>query len=65
VGSRLVKECVQFARGAGYRAMELWTVDLLEAARRIYQYQGFQLRKEEKGQHFGRELVGQTWRLKF
>jgi len=63
VGSRLVKECVNFARRAGYRAMELWTVDLLVAARRIYQYEGFQLVDEEKARHFGHELVGQTWRL--
>lgn len=63
IGSRLVKECVSFARGVGYRAMELWTVDVLVAARRIYQHEGFQLVAEEKGQHFGHELVGQTWRL--
>lgn len=63
VGSRLVKECVNFARGAGYRAMELWTVDVLVAARRIYQHEGFQLLEETPGQHFGHELVGQTWRL--
>ena len=63
LGSRLVKECVNFARGAGYRAMELWTVDLLVAARRIYQHEGFQLVAEEKAGHFGHELVGQTWRL--
>jgi DNA-binding MarR family transcriptional regulator/GNAT superfamily N-acetyltransferase len=63
VGSRLVKECVRFARGAGYRAMELWTVDVLVAARRIYQHEGFRLVAEEKARHFGRELVGQTWRL--
>lgn len=63
IGSRLVKECVSFARGAGYRAMELWTVDVLIAARRIYQHEGFQLIAEKPGQHFGQALSGQTWRL--
>jgi DNA-binding MarR family transcriptional regulator/GNAT superfamily N-acetyltransferase len=63
IGSRLVKECVHFARGAGYGAMELWTVDVLIAARRIYQHEGFQLVSDEQGQHFGLELSGQTWRL--
>lgn len=63
IGSRLVKECVHFARGAGYQAMELWTVDVLLAARRIYQHEGFQLVSEEKGEHFGKKLAGQTWRL--
>lgn len=63
VGSRLVKECVNFARGAGYRAMELWTVDVLVSARRIYQHEGFTLVDEVPGRHFGHELTGQTWRL--
>jgi DNA-binding MarR family transcriptional regulator/GNAT superfamily N-acetyltransferase len=63
VGSRLVKECVSFARGAGYRAIELWTVDILASARRIYQQEGFGLAAEEKGEFFGHRMVGQTWRL--
>jgi DNA-binding MarR family transcriptional regulator/GNAT superfamily N-acetyltransferase len=63
VGSRLVRECVEFARATGYRAMELWTVDVLVAARRIYQSEGFRLVAEEKAHLFGHDLTGQTWRL--
>jgi len=63
VGSVLVDECVRFARAAGYRAMELWTVSLLAPARRIYQRAGFELVVEETKQRFGHELTGQTWRL--
>ncbi|MDQ3577263.1 MAG: helix-turn-helix domain-containing GNAT family N-acetyltransferase [Actinomycetota bacterium] len=63
VGSVLVNECVQFARAAGYRTMELWTVSLLAPARRIYQRAGFSLVSEDTGQRFGHELTGQTWRL--
>jgi DNA-binding MarR family transcriptional regulator/GNAT superfamily N-acetyltransferase len=63
VGARLVHECVEFARGAGYRAMELWTVDLLISARRIYQHEGFHLVEQERVRMFGHELTGQTWRL--
>ncbi|MFI7122594.1 GNAT family N-acetyltransferase [Amycolatopsis sp. NPDC049868] len=63
VGKRLVTECVEFARAAGYPAMELWTVSLLEAARAIYQKAGFQLASEETITGFGYELTGQTWRL--
>jgi DNA-binding MarR family transcriptional regulator/GNAT superfamily N-acetyltransferase len=63
VGSRLVKECVAFARGAGYRTMELWTVDVLVSARRIYEHEGFRLVAEDRKPRFGKDLVGQTWRL--
>lgn len=63
VGKRLVAECVEFARAAGYQAMELWTVSLLEAARAIYRKAGFQLVSEETITGFGYELTGQTWRL--
>ncbi|MFI6300623.1 GNAT family N-acetyltransferase [Amycolatopsis thailandensis] len=65
VGKRLVTECVEFARAAGYPAMELWTVSLLEAARAIYQKAGFRLVSEETIPGFGHELTGQTWRLEF
>ena len=63
VGTLLVDECVHFAREAGYRAMELWTVSILTPARRIYQRAGFELVEEDTGLRFGRELTGQTWRL--
>lgn len=63
LGSRLVDECLRFARSAGYSAIELWTNDVLVAARRIYQKAGFRLIKEEPHHSFGHALVGQTWRL--
>ncbi|WP_414936688.1 bifunctional helix-turn-helix transcriptional regulator/GNAT family N-acetyltransferase [Amycolatopsis sp. cmx-11-51] len=63
VGKRLVAECVEFARASGYRAMELWTVSLLVAARAIYRKAGFELVSEETIPGFGYELTGQTWRL--
>ena len=34
IGNRLVAECVQFARDAGYRKMTLWTQDVLRARER-------------------------------
>lgn len=63
VGTVLVDECVRFARAAGYRAIELWTVSVLAPARRIYQRAGFELVEEDTGDRFGHRLTGQTWRL--
>ncbi|OIV37505.1 hypothetical protein BIV57_10720 [Mangrovactinospora gilvigrisea] len=64
VGRRLVEECVRFARDADYTEMVLWTNSVLGSARRIYQAIGFRLEAEEPHVSFGKQLVGQTWRLK-
>ena len=63
LGTRLVTACIRFAQDAGYSRLELWTNDILIAARRIYQAAGFVLEKEEPHHSFGKDLVGQTWAL--
>lgn len=63
IGARLVDECVRFARAAGYRRIELWTDDVLTAARRIYERAGFRLVAEEPYRGFGTRTVAQTFRL--
>ncbi|RZS37765.1 MarR family transcriptional regulator with acetyltransferase activity [Herbihabitans rhizosphaerae] len=63
VGSRLVEQCLAFARDSGYTAIELWTIDVLAAARRIYERAGFTMVDEQPEKLFGTKVVGQTWRL--
>ncbi|MEU1518383.1 GNAT family N-acetyltransferase [Streptomyces sp. NPDC005811] len=61
LGARLVEECLDFARKAGYERITLWTNDVLGTALHLYQKQGFELVAEEPHRSFGHDLVGQTW----
>ncbi|MDT5282745.1 MAG: hypothetical protein QOJ20_3940 [Mycobacterium sp.] len=61
VGTRLVDECVRFAKRAGYRRMTLWTNDVLVAARRIYERAAFRCDRRESHHSFGHDLVGEYW----
>jgi DNA-binding MarR family transcriptional regulator/GNAT superfamily N-acetyltransferase len=63
IGQRLVKEVIGFARAKGYSRLTLWTNDILVAARRIYQAEGFKLENEAPHRSFGKDLVGQTWTI--
>ncbi|NNN37488.1 MarR family transcriptional regulator/GNAT family N-acetyltransferase [Streptomyces sp. S3(2020)] len=63
IGDRLVSAVIDFARGVGYRDLVLWTNDILASARHIYQRHGFVLVAEKPHRSFGKNLVGQDWRL--
>jgi DNA-binding MarR family transcriptional regulator/GNAT superfamily N-acetyltransferase len=61
IGTRLIDECIGFARAAGYRKLTLWTQSELAAARHLYVRAGFQRTAEQKHDSFGRHLVAETW----
>ncbi len=61
LGTRLVDECVQFARAAGYQKMTLWTHSVLTAARHVYEKAGFTLTSSEKKHNWGEDVVAEYW----
>ena len=64
IGSRLVAECIDFARRAGYGKITLSNERDLEAARRLYRKAGFRLATTKVHDSFGRRgLTAETWNL--
>jgi len=63
LGTRLVEECIRFARRSGYQKLMLWTNSVLVEARHIYQKTGFTLVDQEPHHSFGHDLIGETWEL--
>lgn len=63
LGTRLVDECIRFARRKGYTTLVLWTNSVLVTARKIYKNAGFQLVGQEPHHSYGHDLIGETWEL--
>jgi DNA-binding MarR family transcriptional regulator/GNAT superfamily N-acetyltransferase len=63
LGTRLVDECVRFARAAGYRKITLWTHSILSAARHVYERAGFTLTSSEPRHTWGQDVVAEFWDL--
>ena len=64
LGTRLIEECLSFARESGYERVTLWTNSILTTARRLYEKAGFRLVREESYENFGKQHVTQVWELK-
>ncbi|HWI39713.1 MAG TPA: helix-turn-helix domain-containing GNAT family N-acetyltransferase [Burkholderiales bacterium] len=63
VGRRLVRQCIDFSRQAGYRKLVLWTQSNLTAARALYAALGFRKVKSQPHREFGVPLTGEYWEL--
>jgi DNA-binding MarR family transcriptional regulator/N-acetylglutamate synthase-like GNAT family acetyltransferase len=63
LGARLIDECINFTRVAGYRKVTLWTHSVLTAARHIYEKAGFTLTSSEKRHSWGKDVVAEFWDL--
>ncbi len=63
LGTRLVEECIRYARRRGYKKLMLWTNSALVEARHIYKKTGFTLIAEDAHHSFGHDLIGETWEL--
>jgi DNA-binding MarR family transcriptional regulator/N-acetylglutamate synthase-like GNAT family acetyltransferase len=61
LGTRLVDECVKFARATGYKKITLWTHSILTAARHVYEQAGFSLTSSEKKHTWSKDVVAEYW----
>ncbi|MCB1388884.1 MAG: GNAT family N-acetyltransferase [Rhodobacteraceae bacterium] len=61
LAQRMLEHAMDFARGAGYSAMRLWTHESHRAAGRLYARNGFSLVASTATRAFGQDVVDQTW----
>jgi GNAT superfamily N-acetyltransferase len=61
LGRRLLKQCTDYARGAGYRRIKLWTHESHTAACALYRASGWTLVSSTLVHSFGQDLVEQGW----
>ena len=63
LGRRLTETCIAFAREQGYAEVVLWTVSVLEAARKIYADVGFKMIGAQTSD-LSASMCDETWLLK-
>jgi DNA-binding MarR family transcriptional regulator/GNAT superfamily N-acetyltransferase len=63
IGSRLVAQCVESAREAGFRRISLRASTVLSAARHVLQKAGFRVVRRDNQHCFGHYLQFETWEL--
>ncbi|HPL68074.1 MAG TPA: GNAT family N-acetyltransferase [Smithellaceae bacterium] len=63
IGKRLMREAIGFCKEAGFKRVYLTTFGGLDAARNLYEREGFHLTIEEKDSHWGKTVLEQTFEL--
>ncbi len=61
IGNRLLSAAMDFCRARRYRQVFLWTFKGLEAARYLYEKNGFTLAHEQKGSQWGTPVTEQKY----
>ncbi len=61
IGTRLLREAMAFCREAGHRRVFLWTFRGLDAARKLYEREGFRLSEEHLIEKWGGQIVEQRF----
>ena len=64
VGHQLLGTAIGFCQNHGNRRVYLWTFEGLNAARYLYEKNGFRLVDQQKEARWGREVNEQRWELK-
>jgi GNAT superfamily N-acetyltransferase len=61
VGGRLLSAAVGFCDGGGFAETHLWTFAGLDAARRLYEREGFQVAEQRPGEQWGKTVLEQRF----
>jgi len=65
IGNQLMDKALGFCRDKGYSRVYLWTFEGLNAARHLYDKNGFKLVEENRGIQWGTEVNEQRFELRF
>ncbi|MGI9435770.1 MAG: GNAT family N-acetyltransferase [Geminicoccaceae bacterium] len=61
LGKALLDEAIGFCDRHGFDEVHLWTLKGLDAARQLYERNGFELAEEYRGDQWGREITEQKY----
>ncbi|HUU41442.1 MAG TPA: GNAT family N-acetyltransferase [Desulfatiglandales bacterium] len=63
IGKVLLRESIEFCRKAGHKRVYLWTFKGLDAARCLYEQEGFKLCETREARQWGKDIIEQMFEL--